>query len=107
MSNTETRNDVHHTITTQLIAAIERGAGEFIMPWHRTGASILAPRNITSGRPYQGINILADRQSRGLYRGNRSHDQAPGRARLLQLVDRRDNRAVEASVSRHGDKHRF
>lgn len=59
MPNTETRKDVHHTITKQIIAAIERGAGEFIMPWHRTGASILAPKNIVSGKPYQGINILA------------------------------------------------
>lgn len=59
MPNTSHRVDVHQQITNQIVAAIEKGAGDFIMPWHRSGASVLAPRNIASGKPYQGVNILA------------------------------------------------
>lgn len=50
--------DIHQTITDKIIAAIEAGAGEFIMPWHRKKSG-LKPRNVLTGNHYQGINILA------------------------------------------------
>ena len=31
------RIDVHEAITAKIVAAIEAGAGEFQMPWHRPG----------------------------------------------------------------------
>ncbi len=42
------RFDIHQTITDQIIAAIEAGAGEFKLPWHRAGADLLHPRNVSS-----------------------------------------------------------
>ena len=51
--------DVHQHITNQIITAIEAGAGDWIMPWHRSGHSIGRPKNIASGNAYRGINILS------------------------------------------------
>lgn len=53
-----TRFDIHQTITDQIIAAIEAGAGEFKLPWHRAGADLLHPRNVSSKIAYRGVNIL-------------------------------------------------
>lgn len=53
------RFDIHTHITDQIVAAIEAGAGEFKMPWHRDKGSLLHPMNIASGKGYQGINILS------------------------------------------------
>jgi antirestriction protein ArdC len=52
-----TRTDVYRTITDTLIAAIEQGAGEFVMPWH--GGSIMRPQNALTGSDYHGVNVLA------------------------------------------------
>lgn len=52
------RFDIHQTITDQIIAAIETGAGEFKLPWHRAGADLLHPRNVASKIAYRGVNIL-------------------------------------------------
>lgn len=27
--------DIHQTITDKIVAAVENGAGDFVMPWHR------------------------------------------------------------------------
>lgn len=51
--------DIHAVITDQIVAAIEGGAGEFRMPWHRQSGSLMRPINIATGKAYQGINILA------------------------------------------------
>ena len=40
------------------IATIERGAGEFRLPWHRSVGNIMRPVNIASKKPYRGVNIL-------------------------------------------------
>jgi antirestriction protein ArdC len=53
------RADVYTRITDEIVAAIEKGAGEWRMPWHHDGGSIARPRNVASDRPYRGINILA------------------------------------------------
>jgi antirestriction protein ArdC len=35
------RFDIHQHITDQIIAAIESGAGEFRLPWHRSAGNIM------------------------------------------------------------------
>jgi antirestriction protein ArdC len=37
------RFDIHQHITDQIIAAIESGAGEFRLPWHRSAGNIMRP----------------------------------------------------------------
>jgi len=54
----KTRFDVHQEITNRIVAAIEAGAGEFKLPWHRA-ASTRSPINATTGREYRGVNILS------------------------------------------------
>lgn len=51
--------DVHEAITTKIVAAIEAGAGEFQMPWHRPGVAFTIPRNAVTERQYRGSNILS------------------------------------------------
>ncbi len=52
------RFDIHQHITNQIIAAIESGAGEFRLPWHRDAGNIMRPVNIASKNAYRGVNIL-------------------------------------------------
>ena len=52
------RFDIHQHITDQIIAAIESGAGEFRLPWHRSAGNIMRPINIASKNAYRGVNIL-------------------------------------------------
>jgi antirestriction protein ArdC len=54
----EQRFDIHQHITNQIVAAIEAGAGEFRLPWHRAAGSVMRPVNVASKKPYQGVNIL-------------------------------------------------
>ncbi len=51
------RHDIYATVTDQLIAAIEAGAGDWKMPWHHTGAPVMRPTSV-AGRRYSGINRL-------------------------------------------------
>ncbi|MEQ1712827.1 MAG: ArdC family protein, partial [Hyphomicrobium sp.] len=53
------RIDVHEAITTKIVAAIEAGAGEFQMPWHRPGVAFTIPRNALTDKQYRGSNILS------------------------------------------------
>jgi len=55
----EQRFDIHQQITNQIVAAIEAGAGEFRLPWHRSAGNIMRPANIASKKAYRGVNILA------------------------------------------------
>jgi antirestriction protein ArdC len=52
------RFDIHHHITDQIVSAIEQGAGEFRLPWHRSKGNIMRPVNIASKAAYRGVNIL-------------------------------------------------
>lgn len=52
------KETIYEEITSQIIDAIEQGAGRFEMPWHRTTASAFLPTNVASGKYYRGINIL-------------------------------------------------
>jgi antirestriction protein ArdC len=53
------RRDTHQTITEKIVAAIEAGVGDYRMPWHRHGASISRPVNASTGKSYQGANVIA------------------------------------------------
>jgi antirestriction protein ArdC len=46
-------------VTDSIIAAIEAGAGEFIMPWHGDGVAIAKPQNAMTKMEYHGVNVLA------------------------------------------------
>jgi antirestriction protein ArdC len=52
------RFDIHQHVTDQIIAMIDQAKGDFRLPWH-TPRSNTRPLNIASGKPYQGVNILA------------------------------------------------
>jgi antirestriction protein ArdC len=51
--------DIHQSITDTIIAAIERGAGEFQLPWHRSAGNAMRPTNIDSKKRYRGVNVVA------------------------------------------------
>jgi antirestriction protein ArdC len=53
------RRDAHDAITEKIATAIEAGVGDYRMPWHRHGASISRPINASTGRAYQGANVIA------------------------------------------------
>jgi antirestriction protein ArdC len=57
--NTATENrDVYTRVTSQIINAIEQGAGKFEMPWHCKDAAF-SPVSINGLRPYRGVNTVA------------------------------------------------
>jgi antirestriction protein ArdC len=51
--------DVHSAVTEKIIAAIEAGAGEFQMPWHKPAQSFSTPHNALTTKRYRGSNILS------------------------------------------------
>ena len=51
--------DVHEAITAKIIAAIEAGAGDFQMPWHRPGVAFTIPKNALTDNHYRGSNVLS------------------------------------------------
>lgn len=59
MSNSGARAEVYTRITAEIIAAIEKGVGDWRAPWFHDGASAACPVNVASGRRYRGINTLA------------------------------------------------
>jgi antirestriction protein ArdC len=53
------RLDIHQTVTDQIIAAIEQGAGNVQLPWQNAGGPFSSlPKNAVSGKAYNGINVL-------------------------------------------------
>lgn len=58
MKNAPTKFDIHQELTDQIVSAIEAGAGDFAMPWHRDAARQI-PKNIASENKYRGINVVA------------------------------------------------
>ena len=50
--------DVYQSITDQIVASIEAGAGTFTMPWHRDTSTTM-PTNALTGSPYNGVNVIA------------------------------------------------
>lgn len=55
--NTKSKSfDIAQHITDQIVKAIEAGAGKWQMPWHTVGTAMVEPVNITTGKPYRGMN---------------------------------------------------
>jgi antirestriction protein ArdC len=71
--NTATnQRDVYARVTDQIINAIEQGVSNWRMPWHTSGRFAFSPINVTSKKPYRGINTLclwAAAQAKGYERG--------------------------------------
>src|SRR2546421_5573532 len=71
--NTATeQRDVYTRVTAQIINAIENGVSNWRMPWHTSGKFAFSPINVTSKKPYRGINTLclwAAAQAKGYERG--------------------------------------
>lgn len=53
------RASIYERITADILTAIERGAGQWRMPWHHDGSPAARPVNVATGIPYRGLNILA------------------------------------------------
>ena len=65
------RHDIYASVTGQIAAAIEAGAGQWRMPWHHSGAPVMRPTS-AAGRRYSGINRLvlwATAEARGFASG--------------------------------------
>lgn len=52
------RFDLYRTVTDKIVAAIEAGAGDFVMPWH-VSAATGRPTNAFTGHGYRGVNVVA------------------------------------------------
>jgi len=52
------KQDVYARVTSQIVNAIEAGVGSWRMPWHRSGRFAFSPINVTSKKPYRGINTV-------------------------------------------------
>jgi antirestriction protein ArdC len=66
------KRDVYATVTSQIINAIEQGVSNWRMPWHTSGKFAFSPINVTSKKPYRGINTVclwAAAQAKGYERG--------------------------------------
>src|SRR6185295_10811289 len=66
------KRDVYATVTSQIINAIEQGVSNWRMPWHTSGKFACSPINVTSRKPYRGINTVclwAAAQAKGYERG--------------------------------------
>lgn len=49
--------DIYEAVTAQIIAALEAGTPPWVCPWKGTDLA-QAPANLSTGRPYRGINVL-------------------------------------------------
>ena len=71
--NTATeKQDVYSRVTSQIVNAIEQGVSSWRMPWHTSGKFAFSPVNVTSKKPYRGINTVclwAAAQAKGYERG--------------------------------------
>src|SRR6266853_5998005 len=57
--NTATeKRDVYARVTSQIVNAIEQGVSTWRMPWHTSGKFAFSPVNVTSRKPYRGINTV-------------------------------------------------
>jgi antirestriction protein ArdC len=52
------QRDVYASVTAQIINAIENGVSNWHMPWHTSGRFAFSPINVTSKKPYRGINTV-------------------------------------------------
>ena len=71
-STATNQRDVYRKVTDAIINAIEQGVGNWRMPWHTSGRYAFSPINVTSKKPYRGINTVclwAASQAKGYERG--------------------------------------
>jgi antirestriction protein ArdC len=52
------KQDVYARVTSQIVNAIEQGVSNWRMPWHTSGKFAFSPINVTSKKPYRGINTV-------------------------------------------------
>jgi antirestriction protein ArdC len=52
------KRDVYASVTAQIVDAIEKGVGNWRMPWHTSGRCAFSPINVTSKKAYRGINTV-------------------------------------------------
>lgn len=57
-SNNTEKQDVYQRVTDQIVTAIEKGVGNWRMPWHTTGRNAFSPVNVNSRKAYRGINTV-------------------------------------------------
>ncbi|MCA3160278.1 MAG: DUF1738 domain-containing protein [Burkholderiales bacterium] len=57
--NAPLTRDVYTQVTDTIISAIEAGAGQWDMPWHRHGVTHTRPMNALTSKRYRGVNVLA------------------------------------------------
>ncbi len=50
------KGDVHQRVTDSIVAAIERGAGDWSFPWSRQS---VIPVNAVTGNKYRGVNVMS------------------------------------------------
>src|SRR5471030_3325797 len=70
--NSATKPDVYQKVTDAIVNAVEHGVSNWRMPWHTSGKFAFSPVNVTSHKPYRGINTLclwAAAQRKGYERG--------------------------------------
>ena len=53
------RSSIYETITSKILAAIEAGPGDPVMPWQCGGVRPVLPVNAATGQAYRGVNILS------------------------------------------------
>lgn len=54
MSETKERKDVYAIVTERIIHQLEKG----VVPWQKPWRADQMPKNLVSGRPYRGINLM-------------------------------------------------
>ena len=54
MSETKERKDVYAIVTERIIQQLEKG----VAPWQKPWRADQVPKNLISGRPYRGINLI-------------------------------------------------
>ena len=59
MRTAHSATDLYRQITQKIIAAIEAGADDFVMPWHARSVAVGRPTNAGTARPYHGVNVVA------------------------------------------------
>jgi antirestriction protein ArdC len=57
-SNSNVKADVYQKVTDAIINSIENGVGNWRMPWHTSGKFNFSPINVSSKKPYRGINTV-------------------------------------------------
>lgn len=58
------RTDIYTRVTNEIVAAIEAGAGSWILPWHHDGSAITRPVNAGTGKTYRGSNSAPYRREK-------------------------------------------